>query len=147
MKARKIWIPGIFALAVFFFVAFLARFLSSFFGSLDFCSSSVASFLTSSDSSTFSLASSLADSGSFESDSLSWSSVSSESSDFEAIRACLSFSFSSARAASSSAFFFRYSWFRFCHSDNSFNSSRISLPSFFLSFDIYFPYDKSFFNN
>ena len=138
---------GIFGLADFFFTGFFSLFLSCPSFSVDFDFSLDTSFLTSSDSSTFSLASSLADSGSFGSDSLSWSPVASDFSDFEAIRACLSFSFSSARAASSSAFFFRYSWFRFCHSDNSLNSSRISLPSFFLSFDIYFPYDKSFFNN
>ena len=141
---------GIFALAGFSFVAFLASFLSWFsfsVDSVDFDFSLDTSFLTSSESSAFSLASSLADSESSWSASLSWSCLSSDFSDSAPIRACLSFSFSSARAASSSAFFFRYSWFRFCHSDNSLNSSRISLPSFFLSFDIYFPYDKSFFNN
>ena len=138
---------GILGLTGFSFTGFFSIFLSCSSFSVDFDFSLATSFLTSSDSSTFSLASFLDDSGSFGLDSLSWSSVSSDPSDFEAIRACLSFSLSSARAASSSAFFFRYSWFRFCHSDNSFNSSRISLPSFFLSFDIYFPYDKSFFNN
>ena len=147
MKARKIWMAGILGLTGFSFTGFFFIFLSCSSFSVDFDFSLDASFLASSDFSTFSSDSSLADFGSFGSDSLSWSSVASDFSDFEAIRACLSFSFSSARVASSSAFFFRYSWFRFCHSDNSLNSSRISLPSFFLSFDIYFPYDKSFFNN
>ncbi|CKM85465.1 Uncharacterised protein [Streptococcus pneumoniae] len=147
MNARKIWIPGIFALAGFSFVAFLESFLSCSSFSLDSGSSFSSFSLSASEDATFSSDSSLADSESSWSVSLSWSCLSSDFSDSSPIRACLSFSFSSARAASSSAFFFRYSWFRFCHSDNSFNSSRISLSSFFLSFDIYFPYDKSFFNN
>ncbi|CIV96631.1 Uncharacterised protein [Streptococcus pneumoniae] len=134
-------------MAGFSFIAFLASFLSCSSFSLDSDSSFSSFSLSASEDATFSSDFSLADSESSWSVSLSWSCLSSDFSDSSPIRACLSFSFSSARAASSSAFFFRYSWFRFCHSDNSFNSSRISLSSFFLSFDIYFPYDKSFFNN